>query len=63
MRIEYLADHEAYLPTIASWQHSQFGYLNPCRKPSSKEPKGFGRLSNETACRLRFWLSLKKECH
>lgn len=29
MRIEYLADHESHLPTVAAWQHSQFGYLNP----------------------------------
>jgi predicted N-acetyltransferase YhbS len=29
MRIEYLADNEIHLPTVAAWQHAQFGYLNP----------------------------------
>ena len=29
MRIEYLADHPLHLPTVAAWQHAQFGYLNP----------------------------------
>jgi N-acetylglutamate synthase-like GNAT family acetyltransferase len=27
--ISYLADHEAFVPAIARWQHAQFGYLNP----------------------------------
>ena len=29
MKIEYLADHPSHLPTVAAWQHAQFGYLNP----------------------------------
>lgn len=29
MRIDYLADNETHLPTVAAWQHAQFGYLNP----------------------------------
>jgi GNAT superfamily N-acetyltransferase len=29
MKIEYLADHPLHLPTVAAWQHAQFGYLNP----------------------------------
>jgi hypothetical protein len=29
MKIEYLADHPLQLPTVAAWQHAQFGYLNP----------------------------------
>jgi predicted N-acetyltransferase YhbS len=27
--ISYLADHKGFIPTIAKWQHDQFGYLNP----------------------------------
>jgi predicted N-acetyltransferase YhbS len=27
--ISYLADHRGFIPTIAKWQHDQFGYLNP----------------------------------
>lgn len=27
--IAYLADHPAFVPSIAEWQHAQFGYLNP----------------------------------
>jgi predicted N-acetyltransferase YhbS len=29
MKIEYLADHPAHVPTIAAWQQAQFGYLTP----------------------------------
>ena len=29
MRIEYLADHEEHLSTVAAWQQTEFGYLNP----------------------------------
>ncbi len=29
MKIEYLADHPAHVPTVASWQQAQFGYLAP----------------------------------
>lgn len=29
MRIEYLADFESHLPTVAAWQQAQFGYLAP----------------------------------
>jgi N-acetylglutamate synthase-like GNAT family acetyltransferase len=29
VRLEYLADHPAYLPTVAAWQQAQFGYLSP----------------------------------
>ena len=29
MRIEYLADHEKRIPTLARWHHGQWGYLNP----------------------------------
>jgi predicted N-acetyltransferase YhbS len=29
MKIEYLADHPLHLPTVAAWQHAQFGYLTP----------------------------------
>jgi N-acetylglutamate synthase-like GNAT family acetyltransferase len=29
VRLEYLADHPAHLPTVAAWQHAQFGYLTP----------------------------------
>jgi GNAT superfamily N-acetyltransferase len=29
MRIEYLADNDAYLLTVAAWQQAQFAYLNP----------------------------------
>lgn len=29
MKVEYLADHPWHLPTVAAWQHGQFGYLTP----------------------------------
>jgi len=29
MKVEYLADHPSLLPTVAAWQHQQFGYLAP----------------------------------
>ena len=29
MKVEYLADHPSHLPTVAAWQHQQFGYLTP----------------------------------
>ena len=29
MKIEYLADHPAFVPIVAAWQHAQFGYLTP----------------------------------
>jgi N-acetylglutamate synthase-like GNAT family acetyltransferase len=29
MKIEYLADYPLHLPTIAAWQHAEFGYLTP----------------------------------
>jgi predicted N-acetyltransferase YhbS len=29
MNIEYLADHPAYVPTVAAWQQAEFGYLTP----------------------------------
>jgi N-acetylglutamate synthase-like GNAT family acetyltransferase len=29
MKIEYLADYPAFVPTIATWQQAQFGYLTP----------------------------------
>ena len=29
MKIEYLADYPEHVPTIAAWQHAQFGYLTP----------------------------------
>ena len=29
MKVEYLADHPSHLPTVAAWQHAQFGYLTP----------------------------------
>lgn len=29
MRIEYLADHAALIPVIATWLQSEFGYLAP----------------------------------
>lgn len=29
MKIEYLADHPAHVPTVAAWQQAQFGYLTP----------------------------------
>ena len=29
MRLEYLADHVSQLPQLATWQHAEFGYLNP----------------------------------
>jgi len=29
MNIEYLADHPSHLPTVAAWQHAEFGYLTP----------------------------------
>jgi predicted N-acetyltransferase YhbS len=29
MKIEYLTDHPANVPTVAAWEHAQFGYLNP----------------------------------
>ena len=29
MKIEYLADHPALVPIVATWQHAQFGYLTP----------------------------------
>lgn len=29
MKIEYLADYPAFVPTIAAWQQAQFGYLTP----------------------------------
>lgn len=29
MRIDYLTNHRACIPTVAAWLHEQFGYLNP----------------------------------
>jgi GNAT superfamily N-acetyltransferase len=29
MQIAYLADHPEFIPTLAQWQHAQFGYLAP----------------------------------
>ena len=29
MRIEYLADHPEFLPTLAQWQHNEWGHLRP----------------------------------
>ena len=29
MRIEYLADHLHFLPTLAQWHHEEWGYLRP----------------------------------
>lgn len=29
MKIAYLADHPLHLPTLATWQYAEFGYLNP----------------------------------
>jgi len=29
MKIEYLSDHVAHVPTVAAWQQAQFGYLTP----------------------------------
>jgi predicted N-acetyltransferase YhbS len=29
MRIEYLANNPALIPTVAAWQYEQFGYLSP----------------------------------
>lgn len=29
MKIEYLADHPEFLPTIADWQHAEWGRLRP----------------------------------
>lgn len=36
MRIEYLADHPALLPTVATWQQAQFGYLTPALSPKDR---------------------------
>src|SRR5215472_9925680 len=27
--IHHLLDHKHHLPTVAAWQHAEFGYLNP----------------------------------
>lgn len=29
MKIEYLADHPEFLPTLAQWQHGEWGHLRP----------------------------------
>jgi predicted N-acetyltransferase YhbS len=29
VKVEYLADHPAHVPTVAAWQQAQFGYLAP----------------------------------
>jgi predicted N-acetyltransferase YhbS len=29
LRLEYLADHVAHLPQLATWHYAEFGYLNP----------------------------------
>jgi len=29
MKVDYLADHPSHLPTVAAWQHAEFGYLTP----------------------------------
>jgi GNAT superfamily N-acetyltransferase len=29
MEIDYLADHEAFLPLLARWHHEEWGYLHP----------------------------------
>ena len=29
VKVAYLADHPAHLPTVAAWQQAQFGYLSP----------------------------------
>ena len=29
MHIDYLADHRAFIPTLARWHHAQWSYLSP----------------------------------
>ena len=29
MQIDYLADHPAFIPTLADWHHAQWSYLSP----------------------------------
>jgi predicted N-acetyltransferase YhbS len=40
--IDYLARHERFVPTVAQWQHAEFGYLNPADTLESRT----GRLRN-----------------
>lgn len=40
--IDYLAQHERFVPTVAQWQHAEFGYLNPADTLESRT----GRLRN-----------------
>ncbi len=39
MRIAYLADCERYLATVANWQQSEFGYLNPAITIEQRESR------------------------
>ena len=36
MRIEYLADYPALVPTVAAWQQAEFGYLTPTLSPEDR---------------------------
>ena len=36
MKIEYLADHLEFLPTLAQWHHDEWGHLNPAGSVESR---------------------------
>jgi len=42
MTIEYLADHPEAIPTLAEWQHAEWGHTRPC----DTAEKRAGRLRN-----------------
>lgn len=45
IRIDYLADHLAFVPTVAEWQHGEWGHLTP----GSSLDRRIAHLSQSTA--------------
>lgn len=34
MKLEYLADHQQFIPQLAEWRQTEFSYLNPALTPA-----------------------------
>ena len=45
MQIEYLTDHEKYIPTLAQWHHDQWSFLSPGKTLQDRIDKFHGHLS------------------
>ncbi|MCE5230200.1 GNAT family N-acetyltransferase [bacterium] len=53
LRIEYLADHPDFIPTLARWMHEEWGYLYPEHTLETRE-----RIVTERANKDRIPLTL-----